>query len=290
MAGQRSRFAGGAAGATRADADFAIEIASLGRGSTGVAMNFLNKRILVTGGTRGIGRGIVEAFLRAQARVAINGSTAETTAKAINDLGCVDRLIGAPGSVATVAGCRAIVEAAAAGLGGLDVLVNNAGVMAFPQTLDQVNEADWDAIIDTNVKGVFFTTKFAVPHLRASKGNIVNVASISGIIADPVLSIYGASKAAVIHLTRYHALELGPDIRVNAVCPGPIETDLLRRAIVQLDGNLEEGRKIWAAGVSGLKRIGRVDEVAGSVLFLASDLASYMTGTAQVIDGGYVVA
>ena len=172
-------------------------------------MNFNNKRILVTGGTRGIGRGIVKAFLGAQARVAINGSSAETTAKTIDDLGGGDRLIAAPGSVATVAGCRTIVEMAVAGLGGLDVLVNNAGILTFHQTLDQVEEADWDAIIDTNVKGVFFTTKFAVPHLRASKGNIVNVASISRDLADPFLSIYGASKAAVIQLTRYHALELG---------------------------------------------------------------------------------
>src|SRR5262245_45117661 len=252
-------------------------------------MNFLNKRILVTGGTRGIGRGIVEAFLGAQARVAVNGSTAESTAKAINDLGGGDRLIGAPGSVASVAGCHAIVEAAADGLGGLDVLINNAGILTFPQTLDRVEERDWDAIIDTNAKGVFFTTKFAVPHLRASKGNIVNIASISGIIADPVLSIYGASKAAVLHLTRYHALELGPDIRVNSVCPGPIETDMLREAIVEIDGNFEDGCKSWAAEVAGLKRLGRVDEVAKVVIFLASDLASYMTGTSQVVDGGHTV-
>jgi NAD(P)-dependent dehydrogenase (short-subunit alcohol dehydrogenase family) len=252
-------------------------------------MNFLNKRILVTGGTRGIGRGVVEAFLEAEACVAVNGRTPESTAKAMSELGYRDRLIGAPGSVATVAGCRAIVEAAAAGLGGLDVLVNNAGILTFPQTLDQAEEANWNSIMDTNVRGVFFTTKFATPHLRASKGNIINIASISGIIADPVLSIYGASKAAVIHLTRYHALELGPDIRVNSVCPGPIETDMLRGAIDETEGNLEDGRKSWAADVAGLKRIGRVDEIAKVVLFLASDLASYMTGTAQVVDGGHTV-
>src|SRR5262245_28755482 len=125
-------------------------------------MNFLNKRILVTGGTRGMGRGIVEAFLGAQARVAVNGSTAESTAQAINELGGGDRLIGAPGSVATVAGCRAIVEAAADGLGGLDVLINNAGILTLPQTLDRAEEADWDALMDTNAKSVFFTSKFAV--------------------------------------------------------------------------------------------------------------------------------
>ena len=126
-------------------------------------MTFSDKRILVTGGTRGLGRGIVEAFLKAQARVALNGSTADTTAKAIKELGGGDRLVAAPGSVATVAGCQAIVEAAVNGLGGLDVLVNNAGVVTFAQSLDRVTEVDWDNIIDTNLKGVFFTTKFAVP-------------------------------------------------------------------------------------------------------------------------------
>src|SRR4030095_2999542 len=140
-------------------------------------MDFRDKRILVTGGTRGIGRGIVEAFLKAQARVAVNGSTAETTAKAINELGSGDRLVAAPGSIATVAGCRAIVEAAVNGLGGLDVLVNNAGTVTFAQTLDRATEADWDNVIDTNLKGVFFTTKFAVPYLRAAKGSLVNIAS-----------------------------------------------------------------------------------------------------------------
>jgi NAD(P)-dependent dehydrogenase (short-subunit alcohol dehydrogenase family) len=249
-------------------------------------MDFRDKRILVTGGTRGIGRGIVEAFLEAHARVAVNGSTAETTAKVIDKLGCGDRLVAAPGSVATVAGCRAIVDAAVNGLGGLDVLVNNAGIVSIPQTLNSATEAEWDDVIDTNLKSVFFMTKFAAPYLRVAKGNIVNIASTSGITADPVLSIYGASKAAVIHLTRYHALELGPDIRVNSVCPGPIETDMLHRAMIELEGDLESGRKLWAEGVSGLKRLGAVREVVGSVLFLASDLARYMTGTAQVVDGG----
>jgi len=215
----------------------------------------------------------------------VNGSTPETTAKAINELGRGDRLVAAPGSVATVTGCQAIVEAAVKGLGGLDVLVNNAGTVTF-ESLDRATEADWDKVIDTNLKGVFFTTKFAVPHLRATKGNIVNMASNSGIMAAPILAIYGVSKAAVIHLTRHHALELGPDIRVNCVCPGPIDTDMLRRALVAFEGDLEIGRKRWSENVPGLKRIGTVRDIAASVLFLASDLAGYMTGTAQVVDGG----
>lgn len=248
-------------------------------------MNFTSKRILVTGGTRGIGRGIVEAFLNAGASVAVNGTTVETTAKAIHELENNGRTVAAPGSVSTVAGCQA-VDAAVNGLGGLDVLVNNAGIVTSDRSLEHASERDWDDIVDTNVKGVFFTTKFAAPALRASKGNIVNMASISGINGSKTFTIYSISKAAVIHLTRCHALELGPDIRVNSVCPGPIETDMLRMAIVETDGDLESGRRNWAEGVSALRRIGGIREVVGSVLFLASDLASYITGTALVVDGG----
>jgi NAD(P)-dependent dehydrogenase (short-subunit alcohol dehydrogenase family) len=133
-----------------------------------------------------------------------------------------------------------------------------------------------------------------IKKLRPTRRSAIRSAGVflsaGGEVPAPTLSVYGMTKAAVIHLTRYHALELGPDIRVNSVCPGPIETDMLRRLMVELDGNLEDGRKNWAAEVAGLKRLGRVDEVAGSVLFLASDLASYMTGTSQVIDGGQTVA
>ena len=249
-------------------------------------MNFTGKRVLVTGGTRGIGRGIVEGFLERGARIAVNGSTPATTDKAIRDLAAGERVVAAPGSVSDVDGCRTVVDAAVKGLGGLDVLVNNAGVVTVDQSLERCTEALWDAIMDTNLKGVFFTTKFAVSALRASKGNVVNIASISGINGDLEFPVYGASKAGVIHLTRSHALELGPDIRVNAVCPGPIETDMLRKAAIDLFGELESGLERWAEWVPALKRIGTVREVVGSVLFLASDLASYMTGTAQVVDGG----
>jgi len=248
-------------------------------------MDFTGKRILVTGGTRGIGRGIVEAFRKAGASVAVNGTTAGTTARAIQELEDDGRTVAAPGSVSTVEGCQAIVDAAVRGLGGLDVLVNNAGVLTPCQSLVDATEAHWNAIIDTNLKGVFFTTKFAAPYLRAAKGSIVNIASISG-ISGSSFPIYGASKAAVIHLTRSHALELGPDIRVNSVCPGPIETDMLQAAMIETDGDLESGRRNWTEGVSALKRIGVIREIVGSVLFLASDLASFTTGTALVVDGG----
>jgi len=250
-------------------------------------MDFTDKRVLVTGGTRGIGRSVVEAFLGAGARVAVNGTTTATTAKAIAEMKAGARVIAAPGSVATADGCRAIVEAALEGLGGLDVLVNNAGIVTTDQALDRCSEAIWDSIIDTNLKGVFFTTRFAVSALRASKGNIINVASISGINGDLAFPVYGASKAAVIQLTKSHALELGPTVRVNAVCPGPIVTDMVRNAALNLfGGDVDSALQRWTDLMPGLKRLGQVHEIARPVLFLASDHASYMSGAVLVIDGG----
>jgi NAD(P)-dependent dehydrogenase (short-subunit alcohol dehydrogenase family) len=241
----------------------------------------------VTGGTRGIGRGIVEAFLEAGARVALNGSSPESVNKAMHEIGAGDRLVAAPGSMATVEGCRRTVEVALGGLGGLDVLVNNAGV-GGPASVAEADEARWDAIVDTNLKGMFFVTKHALPALRAAKGCIVNIASVFGLIGVPDSSIYCASKAGVINMTRCHALEFAPDVRVNAVCPGSIDTDMLRRLAVKVGGSVAAGYEILARDCAQ-KRIAHVREIAGPVLYLASDLASFVTGSIHVVDGGEII-
>ena len=160
-------------------------------------MDFSGKRVLVTGGTRGIGRGIVEGFLAAGARVAINGSSPESVKQARDRLG--PEVVAAPGSVATVPGCREVVDQAVAGLGGLDVLVNNAGASSRRTSIDDADEEHWNRVVDTNLKGTFFCIKFALPALREGRGNVVNISSTWGIKGAPFASTYCASKAGVVN-------------------------------------------------------------------------------------------
>ncbi len=176
------------------------------------------------------------------------------------------------------------VEAAVSGLGGLDVVVNNAERWNLA-TVDAAEEATWDELVDVNLKGAFFVTKYALPELRASKGNIVNIASASGSSAESGASIYCLSKAGLIHMTRCHAWEFAPEVRVNAVCPGPIATEMLRQVALGFFSTVEEGYRLIEKDCA-LKRIGRVGEIAGPVLYLASDLAGYVTGSVHVVDGG----
>jgi len=249
-----------------------------------VTFGFHGKRVLVTGGNRGIGRGIVEAFLGAGARVAVNGSSEESTARAVAELNAGDQVVAAPGSVSEVAGCNAIVAQAVEGLGGLDVLVNNAG-RGGGGTIEVIDEELWDRVIDTNLKGTFFTIKAAIPHLRESKGNIVNIASVNGMKGTMLSTAYGPSKAGVINMTRCLAQEFALDVRVNAVCPGGVDTDMLQNLAVRMAGNVPDGYAMLSEDCPQ-GRIAHVSELARPVLFLASDAASFATGSIVAIDGG----
>ena len=188
-------------------------------------MAFSGKRVLVTGSSRGIGQAVARQFFQSGAQVAVNGRTPDSTAAGMAALGDSDRLVAAPGDVSSVAGCEAVVAAAVEGLGGLDILVNSAGV-AFFLPLEDSDEAVWDATLDTNLKGTFFCMRAAAGPLRDSGGNIVNVASDAGLIGEKGLSVYCASKGGVVNLTRAMALELAPTVRVNCVCPGYVDSVL----------------------------------------------------------------
>ena len=244
--------------------------------------DFAGKRVLVTGGTRGIGRATVAAFLAAGARVAVNGRSEVSTRQVAAAVGA--NAVAAPGDIASAEACRALVQKAAEELGGLDVLVNCAGI-AKGGPVEQVTEALWDATLDTNLKGTFFCTQAALPFLRQSKGNVVNLASDAGLIGEIGLAVYCASKGGVVNLTRALALELAPDVRVNCVCPGYVDTDMVRRDVIDASADPKATEAALAASAP-LNRIAAPEEIAAAILYLASGAARFMTGAALQIDGG----
>jgi NAD(P)-dependent dehydrogenase (short-subunit alcohol dehydrogenase family) len=244
-------------------------------------MDFTGKKILVTGASRGIGLATARAFLECGASVAVNGRTPESVDKALSELGA-ERTVAAPGDLIDKAGCDAVVGAALDGLGGLDVLVNNAGVFASTP-VESASESDFDRMIDVNLKGPFFCIQAALPALRAAKGNIVNTASESGMMGQPGNSIYCASKAGLINMSRVMALDLAPDVRINNVCPGGVDTDMMRAGTTS-DADLD-GARAYAP----MKRIARPEEIADAILYLASDKAGFVTGATWQLDGGSTV-
>jgi len=248
-------------------------------------MDFTDKRVLVTGAgaIRGMGFAIAKAFLNAGARVAINDKTVENVNDAIEKLGGGERLVAAPGDLATVSGCEAAVKTAIDAFGGLDVLVNNAGVGAG-RPIEDCDEAMWDAHVDVNLKGLFFCCRAALPELRKSKGNIVSIASDAGLMGCPGIVVYCGSKGGVVNMSRAMALEVAPDVRVNCVCPGYVDTDMIRRKINKSADPAAVEKSM--ADYAPLKRIGTPAEIADAVLYLASYEARFITGSALAIDGG----
>jgi len=249
-------------------------------------MSFEGKRVLVTGGSRGIGRATATAFSEAGARVAVNGRTAESTAEGIAAMGD-DGLIAAPGDIGTVTGCEAVVGAALDAFGGLDVLVNSAGV-AKARSIETCDEALWNEVIDINLKGTFFCIREAATALRESRGSIVNVSSTSGLFGNANLSIYCASKGGVVLLTKALSEEFAPEVRINCVCPGWVHTDMAKRYINNSDDPAAALAEVEADSPMG--RMARPDEIAASILYLASDAAGIVTGAVLAIDGGSVAS
>ncbi len=253
-------------------------------------MRFLNKRALVTGGASGIGRAVVERFIAEGAAVAIadlEGEAARTFTDALRARGA--RVVAVVGDVSRIEDAERMVAEAVAFLGGLDILINNAGI----ETVGSVTTArddEWERQIAVNLHGVYRMSRFAIPELiRAGGGAIVNVASIGGLVAVREFSAYGASKAAVIQLTRSMAADYAEyGIRVNCVCPGPVDTPLLERACRRVCGERSphEVRQMYA-DLTLLKRIAQPEEIARCIAFLASDEASYVTGAVLVADGGF---
>ena len=253
-------------------------------------MRFDGKVALISGAGSGIGRATALGFAARGARVAvadIDGARAAAVAAEIASAG--GGAVAITADAGTAAGVEAMVAGAVGAFGGLDILHNNAfGQPALPPGQSRlaftgdVDEKVWTHVIDLALTGVFRATKRAIPELLARGGGaIVNTASISGLFADFAIAAYNAAKAGVVNLTRVTAIEYASrGIRVNCVCPGAIDTPLLRPSL-SVPGFAE-----GTLSAIPMRRLGRPEEMANVVMFLASDLASYMTGAAVVADGG----
>ena len=251
-------------------------------------MRFQGKGILVTGGGSGIGRATALAFAREGARVAIADLSPERGTEAVAAAHEQGReLLFIPGDVSQESDAARMVEETVSAFGRLDVVFNNAG-MLMEGPVHEMSEEDWDRILAVNLKGVFLVSKHAVPHMvRQGGGVIVNTGSVNSLVGDGGAAAYSASKAGVALLTKSMALAYAKDgIRVNAVCPGWVETRMFRQEADSRGVSLADYRAD-AGAQQPLGRVGRPEEIAEVVLFLASEDSSYMTGALVVADGGY---
>lgn len=246
-------------------------------------MEFSGKIVVVTGGTRGIGRAISLRFAQEGAQVTAaylsNEEAARSLLEEASDLPGEIKVLKA--DVRSVEGAVALMDAASAESGHIDVLVNNAGILRDAY-LPMMSERDWADVIEGNLYPLFHCCKWGVRKMIArKKGTIVTIASISAFTGNPGQTNYAASKGAAVSFTRSLAREVGPmGIRVNSVAPGLIDTEM----IASLKPELVEG----IIKSSSLRRIGRPEEVAEAVAFLASDRAAYITGQCLIVDGGIV--
>jgi meso-butanediol dehydrogenase/(S,S)-butanediol dehydrogenase/diacetyl reductase len=236
---------------------------------------------VVTGGARGIGRAIGAWFLAEGWRVALIDRERETLAQAVAASARPDAVLGVDADVSDPAQVAAAAEAVVARFGRVDALVNNAGVAVFKPVLE-TSFAEWREVMATNLDGAFLCTQaFAPLMVQGGGGAVVNIASISGLRASTLRVAYGTSKAALIHLTRQHAVELGNvGVRVNAIAPGPVETEMARLV------HTPAIRADYHDAIP-LARYGSLQEMAEVVGFLCSERAAYVNGQVIAVDGGF---
>ena len=254
-------------------------------------MRLEGRRALVTGGGTGIGRSTAELFAREGARVMVSGrrrAELEQTVRLCEKAGSTAALV--TGDVAKPEDAERMVKATVSAFGGIDVLVNNAGIIVRNASVTAVSIEDWQRVLDVDLHGVFLVSRFALMEMvpAARGGAIVHVSSVAGILGDPKMAPYNAAKGGVNLLAKNMALDYAPHgIRVNAVCPGRVWTPMPMSRLKPGD-DPEAILAAWGKNIP-LGRVGRPEDIAQAILFLASDEASWITGTTLVVDGGATI-
>ncbi len=244
------------------------------------------KTALITGGTSGIGLAAAQIFLAQGVQVMLVGRSAERGRAALDELAYPEsQLSFVRTDVSKTEQCRQAVAATAEKFGGIDILVNSAGIYV-ERAIEEMTEADFIEVMDTNIKGTYFMCKYAAEFLKQSQsGAVVNVSSDAGVNGNYLCSAYCASKGAVTVFTKALALELAPyKVRVNCICPGDIDTPLTQRQFNNASDHQEQLREM--SSLYPLGRIGTAEEAAEVICFLASEKAAFVTGAAWSVDGG----
>ena len=250
--------------------------------------SFKNKSVIITGGTGGLGRAICIEFAKLSANIIVGGrreKEGEETVHLINENGGKGKFIKC--DVTQEADIKNLVLSAVNYFGKLDIAINNSGIIGKNKLIYQYTDEDFDSLMNVNLKGLWYSLKAEVEEmLKAKSGVILNISSVSGLIGFPYNSLYSASKHAVIGLTKSAALEFGhKGIRINAICPGGIQTEMLNQ-IFEATGKPEETMKNMT-NLHSLRRLATPEEIAKSVVWLCSDSASFIHGSALPVDGGW---
>ncbi|SHF92271.1 NAD(P)-dependent dehydrogenase, short-chain alcohol dehydrogenase family [Fodinibius roseus] len=245
-------------------------------------MSFKDKTIVITGGAKGIGAGCAEVFYRQGGNVVVLDVDEEAGRQRCADLG--DRAHFIECDVSRESDVEEAMGQAAVTLGGVDVLVNNAGILHY-STVTETAEEDWDRLLGVNLKGAFLCAKHAIPHmLEAGEGIVVNMSSVQAFVTQQNVAAYAASKSALIGLTRSIAVDYAPRVRSVAICPGGVDTPMNRSAFRQSPDPEQVRQETIDLHLTG--RMGQPDDIGELVAFVASDKGSFINGQPIRIDGG----
>lgn len=255
-----------------------------GRGASGA---LAGKVAVITGAAQGIGEGIAELFAREGASLVladVNVERGQAVAAQLAARGAFGEVLFRRCNVAHAAQTHGLIDSATQQLGRLDILVNNAGYAVY-KGVEDTTEAEWERVIGINFSALFYTIKYAAPQLRRTRGAVVNIASVRALATTPDVFAYSAAKAGVLGLTRAAALDLAPDVRVNCLLPGAIDTPM-HRENVAATGDIEAGMQQIRERIP-MQRHGQPADIARAALFLATDASSWVTGAPFIIDGGH---